>query len=92
MAFYNTINLDKKELQKALRKSEKQKDQVLAVFRTSKEPLTPAEVFTFLNGYYPIGSIRRAITDLTGYELVKTEIMREGLYGSPNYCWKLRFS
>ena len=38
----------------------------------------------------PLTSIRRAITSLTDRKyLIKTDIMRQGIYGKPEHCWRL---
>ncbi len=86
--FYNTIGLDPIEYQKAVRKAKKQEEKVLAIFENASKPVSPTDVYIVLERYYPITSIRRAITNLTDAgKLEKTDIKKEGLYGKPNYCW-----
>ena len=90
--FYNTIHVPKDLLIKALKKVKKQELKVLAVFKvTLMNELTPSEVYKALQEVYPITSIRRAITDLTGKGLLKkTYVQRPGLYGTLNYTWTLK--
>ena len=92
MSYYNTIHLPKDLLITELKKVKKQELKVLAVFKvTLMKELTPSEVYKALQEVYPITSIRRAITDLTGKGLLKkTSKQRAGLYGTPNYTWCIK--
>ena len=92
MTFYNTIHLPKDILIAELKKVKKQNLKVLAVFKVSlMKGLTPTEVYFALQEVYPIGSIRRAITDFTKIgKLVKTNNKRIGMYGKSNYVWEIK--
>jgi hypothetical protein len=90
MKFYDTINLSPGEFRKACKDADKQVDKILLVFKsTSIKYLTPAEVYNILEQKYPITSIRRAMTNMTGTYLTKTDYQKKGLYGKANYCWTL---
>lgn len=82
MAFYNTTNETGQKLEQRQQKAERQEDKVLSIFRESKRGLTASEVYQlFLDRRTPIGSIRRAITNLKNEKkLVKTDILRPGMY------------
>lgn len=90
--YYNTIHLPKDLLITELKKVKKQELKVLAVFKvTLMRELTPSEVYKALQEVYPITSIRRAITNLTGKGLLrKTHVQRPGIYGTPNYTWCIK--
>ena len=57
--------------------------------------MTPFDIQEALSNLYdlnaPITSVRRAITDLTTEDkLIKTDIMKKGIYGKEVHCWKLK--
>ena len=55
------------------------------------ELFTPSEVQDRLEEPSILTSIRRAMTNLTkrGF-LEKTDIKRQGKFGRPNFCWRLK--
>jgi hypothetical protein len=92
-SFYNTINAEGQMLMSFDEQAAKQDDIILDLFRkNAHRDITPFEMESCLrlNGKrYPITSIRRSITNLTKEgKLVKTEVMRPGEYGKPNYAWR----
>ena len=91
--FYNTVNLNGTDLKKAVQKSNRQSDRVLKIFKMNAIPMTPAQVSGYYDDLYspsPLTSIRRAITNLTkDGRLIKTDVKVPGIYGTPNYKWKL---
>lgn len=92
MSFYNTINETGKKLEQYQQKAESQEEKVLKIFRASSTGLTASEVFKlFPARNVPIGSIRRAITNLMARDrkLVKTNIKRPGIYGAPEHEYQL---
>lgn len=93
MSYYNTTNLSGEQLELKVAKARSQKEIVLSIFET--QPVieyTPFEILKMWPGRKPpITSIRRCITDLTNAgEIVKTDIMRNGIYGDVNHTWRLR--
>ena len=100
MPFYNTIELQNSDLDRARRKASSQQERILAFFMSNPGRLiTPDEVWTHVfpvrdfgddSRNTPITSIRRAMTNLTKDGLlVKTCHMRAGYYGDPVHCWQL---
>lgn len=92
--YYNTTNQKSEVLKDYTDKSLTQNDRVLDVFMKAGEMgASPSQVLTIVNRTgknYPLTSIRRAITDLTAAgKLIKTEQTTYGLYGRPEYVWKL---
>ena len=91
-SFHNTINLNGSSLDRAEDKARTQEERELAFFISHSGGLfTPFDVWgkVFLL-HEPITSVRRAMTNLerSGY-LEKTDIMKPGNYGKPNFCWRL---
>lgn len=61
---------------------------ILVFFKQHPNKLfTPIAVWKALNEKYLIGSVRRAITNLTPKYLTKTEEKIKEVYGSSNYQW-----
>lgn len=92
MSYYNTTNLSGKDLIIATNKANTQKEKVFAFFKLFPEQtFTPAEVhMQIFDESVPLTSTRRAMTDLTKLGLLmQTSEKREGVFGTPNYCWKL---
>lgn len=89
MSYYNTINLDKSKLIKALLKADNQMHKVRIIFN-SYGMLTASEAHSYFPSNVPLTSIRRAISDLQseGY-LIKTDNMKEGLFGMPEHYYKV---
>ena len=92
--YNNTTNLIGKELEKANQKTLSQTEAIKDIFFTRAGiKLTPADVYIIYCEEFKkilLSSVRARMTSLTkkGY-LVKTEIMRKGLYGAPEHCWEL---
>ena len=91
--FYNTIGLTKEQLTQQRVKTGTQNHKILEWFREHPgREFTPSQVWRWMDlPNVPLTSIRRAITDLTfmGY-LERTETMRDGLYGKPEGCWRVK--
>lgn len=100
MAFYktsyhNTTGEAGSQLAIAFRKANKQDDSVLSVFKKYRV-MSPSEAWSrmidegLITKDTPITSIRRSINTLTGsMKLVKTSVKKTGLYGRPEYIWKI---
>lgn len=92
--YYNTTNLSGEPLRLAREASGEQEYVVMGMFG-HHEALSPSEahrIFIVLTGkQVPLTSIRRAITSLTSKGLlIKTEEKVTGVYGKPEYIWKLK--
>ena len=88
--FHNTIETTGTELRRLQANVARQEDIVFAYFWQGGE-YTPSEVWTadVLPGS-PLTSVRRAITDLTDIgKLEKTTKQRKGLYGKPEFVWRI---
>ena len=89
--YYNTLNESKPVAKVSSDKAKKQKDDIFAIFRHTRRPMTPAEIwdgYGYKNKNTPLTSIRRAITNLESEGLLeKTDIQKPGIYGKMNYCW-----
>ncbi len=93
MTYYNTNKLQGDDLLSARIRGGKQEEIVLELFiRLKRSLLTPPEVQEWALPEAPLTSVRRAMTDLTkeGY-LIKTKVKKTGLYGQPNFCWRLNW-
>lgn len=94
MDYYNTTKLAGPGLKESTGKAKKQKDQILALFKGTRRPMSPATIwehYGFKEKNVPITSVRRAITNLEkdGF-LTKTDIQEDGIYGKKNFCWVYR--
>jgi len=92
--YYNTTDLTGQDLLNAYYRAGCQTRRIASYFQIRNALFTPFEILDLYSKDYarcPITSIRRSITDLTkiGY-LEKTNHKRNGDYGQPNYCWKLK--
>lgn len=93
-SFHNTTNLKGRDLEQAEYDAETQETVIMAYFLRNPGPKTACEVWQHFSNCgrdWPIGSIRRAITNL--YKrgtLEKTDIKRLGIYGAMCYCYELR--
>lgn len=90
---HNTTNESGEMLDRLESKANIQQDNVLDLFRDFVT-MSPSQVFaTYPDESTPITSIRRAISNLTrdGY-LIKTDKKVTGLYGRPEFQWKLNES
>jgi hypothetical protein len=91
--FYNTCSLTGENLVEANEKAKSQEQKILNLFLAGDgNGYTPSDVLVKtpgLNGA-PITSVRRAMANLTkDLHLVKTDEMRDGIYGKPEHIWKL---
>jgi len=91
MSYYNTNKEKYEVLDRSQKKTERQANVILNFFESNPNKLyTPFEVKDTLRLACPITSVRRAITDLENKnKLVKTNLMRQGIYGKQNHTWKL---
>jgi len=72
-------------------KAKHQDEIVLKLFQQHPTAsFTPYEVWLRLGQQWPITSVRRAITNLTGEFLEVTEEKRLGGYGRNNNVWRLK--
>tara|TARA_Y100000310_G_scaffold158698_1_gene158128 strand:+ start:32 stop:361 length:330 start_codon:yes stop_codon:yes gene_type:complete len=92
--YYNTLNENAEDSKTSKIKAKKQKDQILAIYKHTLRPMTPAEIwegYGYKNRNVPLTSIRRAITNLEAEGLLnKTDIQKPGVYGKMNYCWEYK--
>lgn len=88
--FYNTIDLDARDLQEAKMKAGKQQTVILEFFRKNHLwDYTPFEIQDRVLPDAPITSIRRAITNLTKMKfLARCDTMKKERLGKPNYLWR----
>jgi Fe2+ or Zn2+ uptake regulation protein len=89
---YNTTNLTGQKLSKAKTKAKTQEEIILAFFSTAGKGATPSQVMQIASnkGYnWPIKSIRRAMTVLTGKGVLeKTLEKRPGAWGADEHVWR----
>tara|TARA_R110000824_G_scaffold37327_7_gene114718 strand:+ start:96 stop:419 length:324 start_codon:yes stop_codon:yes gene_type:complete len=93
-SYFNTIKETGKELVVSKAKAYSQEESIMDIFfDRSVIHMTPSDVWHIYCQEFkdvPLTSIRRAITSLTHrYQLVKTDRMREGIYGKLEHCWRL---
>tara|TARA_R100000995_G_C3478854_1_gene122645 strand:+ start:1179 stop:1514 length:336 start_codon:yes stop_codon:yes gene_type:complete len=96
-SYYNTTKETVKELNVSKAKAYTQEEYIMDIFFFFKDKggtkMTPSEICSIFCEEYkdvPLTSIRRAINTLTNKgKLIKTDIMRQGIYGKPEHCWKL---
>jgi len=89
-SFYNTNAETGDQLRQSCIRATSLQDQIFAFFRAAPgRHYTPAEVARYFPKY-PLTSVRRAMTNLTDAELLtKTKLRTPGIYGSPNFNWRL---
>ena len=94
--YYNTNNETNETLTRSRRNTVNQEDVIFSVFENSPtNEFTPSEVLNVIGFQdpdcrWPITSIRRAISDLTGSnKIIKTNNQKVGPYGKNVYTWKL---
>lgn len=93
--FFNTTSQKADVLKASKFKAGKQNAEILELFMLYHyRSFTPAEIWEYFekqNRHWPLTSIRRAITTLTAQGFLEcTNEMRMGMYGSKNFCWKLK--
>jgi predicted transcriptional regulator len=87
-SFHNTTNEIGNQLQIFTQKAENQESEILEYFYNKKKASASEAWQSFK--HYPITSVRRSITNLTkqGF-LEKTQDKKIGIYGKPEYIWKI---
>ena len=89
-SYHNTTQLKGKELVKAERNAESQEMRLLKWFKYYRT-LTASQAHTLFPDRIPLTSIRRAMTNLMNEGFIeKTEEQREGIYGKPEYVYKIK--
>lgn len=91
-SFHNTIEEQGENLRSSEKAAKGQEEIIYNFFVNNPDSvLTPPEVQIqagMTNA--PLTSVRRSITNLTNKGLLtKTKAQRKGIYGKPNYVWKL---
>jgi len=89
--YYNTTLLSGKEKREANRNASRQEERIYSLFKSSSHRgFTPEEMHTLSGIKAPLTSIRRAMTNLASEnKLIRTPIMRKGLYNKYVHVWKL---
>jgi len=89
--FYNTTKEDNLFLEVVKPKAKNQEEQILAIFKQKKQALTASEVWDIFGQIYaPLTSMRRALTNLSSDNILKkTEFKKRGIFGRPEYYYKL---
>lgn len=86
---YNTTGENGQLLMDFNAKAERQEDAILRHMKRQKM-CGPSQMWRLVSGVWPIGSIRRAMTNLSKEgHLTKTNDKIEGLYGRPEHVWKI---
>lgn len=89
--YFNTTGLIGEELRDAVESACTQNDTVLAIYRNSFGPLSPSDVWAqcrHAGRDWPLTSVRRAISTLTGDGLlVKLDAQKPGVYAKPEHFW-----
>ena len=93
-SYYNTTKETSEELAVSKAKAYSQEGFIIDIFLNRELiNMTPSDVWHIYCEEIknvPLTSIRRAITSLTDRKyLIKTDIMRQGIYGKPEHCWRL---
>ena len=88
---FNTTNEESGTVKKYAEKNINQNNRVLEILKKQKKPMTASEVWeTFGTIGTPLTSIRRALsTWKAAGEVEITEFKKEGIYGRPEYYYKL---
>ena len=98
MTYYNTTHVLGKQLNEYTEKAKSQEDRVLRFFLAMyPQRYTASEVWrqcfresSAIFNKTPLTSVRRAITNLYNEgDLVKTERIKDGIYGRPECIYKL---
>jgi predicted transcriptional regulator len=90
--YYNTTNETGATLKKSRRYAKTQEFKVYRILSIHGCPMTAPEVHQIIGvDNWPIGSIRRSLTNLMDKGLIrKTDILRMGFWGKPNYCYQIK--
>lgn len=90
MNYYNTTNQSGSTLKDYSEKAMTQDDVIMSLFKSKATLLSPSMILSMSGMNCPITSIRRSVTNLTkAGKLEKTDNQVLGLYGRPEYLWKL---
>lgn len=91
MSFYNTTSETGATLELFTNENKRQSKVIREIFRKSAKPLTPSDVRKLAQKkgcYFLIGSVRRAMSDLTiEGVLTKLEAKKMGAYNHPECFW-----
>lgn len=90
--YFNTTRLKGNELNDSVKKATYQNDIIHDFYKSNRNTAhSPSEVWKLcFDETTPITSVRRSITSLTKSGiLLKTEIQDTGIYGKPEYKWRL---
>lgn len=93
MTYFNTTKLIGPELLKEIENANGQSETVIHIFKAIKtgSPSVVHRYFVELKKNVPLTSIRRCMTNLTNNgKLKKTKKTTPGLYGKPEFIWKLK--
>lgn len=86
--YYNTTHEVGDTLRDFKEKNMKLESRIEKVFMERNE-WQPSELYNYFMRFYPITSIRRALTDMTtAGKLVKTEVRRDGMFGRREHVWR----
>lgn len=91
--YFNTTHQEGDKLKLYGLKAHKQNAKILLFFLRNKKEFTPSQVWIncFNPDETPLTSIRRSMNVLTNKgALEKTDKKVEGIYGRPEYKWRLR--
>lgn len=92
--FYNTVGLTGDDLKQAVEKAQRQEEAVYLIYLHTGKAYGPSQILRLVQKAgksWPITSLRRAITNLEKEgKLVKTDLMREGMFGSPEHLWTIK--
>lgn len=88
--YFNTNAETGDQLRRSCTRAASLQDQIHAFFKAAPgRHYTPAEVHKYFSRY-PLTSVRRSMTNLTKADyLTKTELRTPGIFGSPNFNWRL---
>lgn len=92
MSFHNTIEATGAQLLQFARDAGTQEQRILRYFERNRDTaFTPSEICErVFQNTVPLTSVRRGMSDLTAEsKLIKTDTMRDGLFGKPEHAWKL---
>lgn len=98
MTYFNTTHVLGKQLNEYNEKAQSQEDRILRFFLAMYPQKYSAsdvwrQCFRQSEAIYatvPLTSVRRAITNLyNSGDLVKTNEQKDGVYGRPEYLWKI---
>lgn len=98
ISYHNTNAEEGIVLAISIKKAKGQETAIMKAFENNpNENLSPEDVFEMVyagkENAPPITSVRRAITNLTSQgKLIKTHIMKSGMYNKQIFTWRLKFN